>query len=199
MGMPDFFADVVSIAVADPLAELLGAADGGVITYRYADAVRLAGHSCPTVALAWLMTRAALARLYPDALPRRGEVRVELREPVDAGVAGVVASIATLVTGAAGDGGFKGLAGRFGRRGLLRFGVIMQGELRFTRLDDGSTVEVAQRSDAAPRPPALRALMQHALAPEADAAARRAFGQAWQGWVRALLLDHADDAVRFVA
>jgi len=32
----------------DPLAELLGAAEGGIVEYRYADAVKLAGHSCPT-------------------------------------------------------------------------------------------------------------------------------------------------------
>jgi hypothetical protein len=39
----------------------------------------------------------------------------------------------------------------------------------------------------------LSALMQAALAPGADAAARAAFGAAWQGWVRAMLLEHADD------
>lgn len=31
----------------DPLAEFLGAAEGGLIEYGYADAVKLAGHSCP--------------------------------------------------------------------------------------------------------------------------------------------------------
>ena len=55
--LPDFFAAVPAIVVADPLAALLGAAEGGRLEYRYADAVRLAGHSCPTVAGAWLMAR----------------------------------------------------------------------------------------------------------------------------------------------
>jgi hypothetical protein len=54
---PDFFSDAPRIAVRDPLAEFLGAADGGVIEYRYADVVKLAGHSCPTVASAFLMAR----------------------------------------------------------------------------------------------------------------------------------------------
>ena len=80
MRTPAFFEAVPAIVVPDPLAELLGAAEGGVIEYRYVDAVKLAGHSCPTVAGAWLMTRAALARLYPGAMPRRGEIRVELRQ-----------------------------------------------------------------------------------------------------------------------
>mgnify|MGYP003492414693 FL=1 len=43
----------------DPLAELLGAAEGGRLEYTYADAVKLTGHSCPTVAGAWLATRQA--------------------------------------------------------------------------------------------------------------------------------------------
>ena len=101
------------------------------------------------------MTRAALAHLYPDGTPQRGGMRVELSQAVDEGVAGVIAGVAGLVTGAANEGGFKGLAGRFGRQGLLRFGVPMAGEIRFTRLDSGRSVEVAHRPQAVPRPAGL--------------------------------------------
>lgn len=193
MQTPEFFEAVPPIVVADPLAEMLGAADAGVIEYRYLDAVKLAGHSCPTVAGAYLMTRTALGRLYPGELPQRGEVRVELRQPVEEGVAGVIASVAGLITGAAGDGGFKGLAGRFTRRGLLHFAVPMAGEIRFTRLDSGQAVELAHRPQAVSRPATLTQLMQQAFAPQADASQRKAFAQAWQGWVRTILLDHGDD------
>lgn len=193
MKTPDHLDAVPAIVVVDPLAELLGAAEGGLIEYRYLDAVKLAGHSCPTVAGAWLMTRAALARLYPGALPRRGEIRVELRQPLDEGVAGVVASIAGLITGAAGAGGFKGLAGRHGRAGLLRHGVPMDGEIRYTRVDTGQSVEATARVQTVPRPPGLSELMREALAPDADATIRHAFAQAWQGWVRSILVGHADD------
>jgi hypothetical protein len=193
MQTPALFDAVPAIVVADPLAETLGAADGGLIEYRYLDAVKLAGHSCPTVAGAWLMTRAALARLYPGQTPRRGEIRVELRQAVDEGVAGVIASVAGLVTGAANEGGFKGLAGRFARNGLLRFGVAMRGEIRFTRLDNGLSVELSHRPQAAPRPAGLSELMRNAATPQATTAARRAFAEAWQGWVRSIVIDHADD------
>lgn len=195
MRTPDFFDAVPSITVVDPLAEALGAADGGVLEYRYVDAVKLAGHSCPTVAGAWLMTRAALARLYPDELPRRGELSVELRQRHDEGVAGVIASVVQLVTGAAGDGGFKGLAGRFARQGLLRYGVALPGEIRFTRVDNGASVVLAHHLQAVPRPADLTEKMQRAFRPAADDAARRAFAQAWQGWVRTILTEHADDPV----
>lgn len=193
MRMPEFFDTAPSITVIDPLAEALGAADGGVMEYRYVDAVKLAGHSCPTVAGAWLMTRAALARLYGTELPRRGEVRVELRQRHDEGVAGVIASIAQLVTGAAGEGGFKGLAGRFARQGLLRFGVAMPGEIRFTRLDSGASVVLAHHMQAVPRPAELSERLQRAFGPEADDTARQAFAQTWQGWVRTIMTEHADD------
>lgn len=193
MQAPAFFEQVPSIVVHDALAQVLGAAGDGRIAYRYLDAVKLAGHSCPTVAGAWLMTRAALARLYPDRLPQRGGVRVQMREAEDAGVAGVIAAVASLVTGAAGRGGFKGLAGLHRRCDLLGFGVAMQGQMRFTRLDDGRAVEVSHRTEAVPSPSGLRPLMQAALAPGADGAARAAFASAWQERVRQLLIEHADD------
>jgi hypothetical protein len=139
------------------------------------------------------MTRAALARLYPGGTPRRGEIRVELRQGIDEGVAGVMASVAGLVTGAANEGGFKGLAGRFARQGLLRFGVAMRGEIRFTRLDNGRSVELSHRPQAVQRPPGLSEQMRDALAPQASAAAQRAFADAWQGWVHTILIEHADD------
>ena len=193
MQTPAFFEQAPSIIMYDALAQTLGAAQDGLIEYRYLDAVKLAGHSCPTVAGAWLMTRAALARLYPGQTPHRSEVRVALREPQDAGVTGVIASVAGLVTGAAGSGGFKGLAGRHERRNLLVFGESMRGEMRFTRLDNGQSVEVSHHPEAAPRPAELRAQMQAALGPQPDSAEREAFIKSWQGWVRAMLVEHADD------
>ena len=45
---PTFFAQAPTVRVRDPLARFLGAAAGGILEYHYADAVRLAGHSCPT-------------------------------------------------------------------------------------------------------------------------------------------------------
>jgi hypothetical protein len=193
MQTPSFFEQAPTIVMFDALAQTLGATLDGLIEYRYLDAVKLAGHSCPTVAAAWLMTRAALARLYPGQTPHRGEVRVEMREAQDAGVAGVIASVAGLVTGAAGSGGFKGLAGRHARRDLLEFGVPIQGEMRFTRLDNGQSVEVSHHPEAMPRPAQLRMQMQEALAPQANEAQREAFARHWQDWVRKLLIDHADD------
>ena len=195
MKSPDFFAAAPVIRMRDPLAEFLGAAEDGVIDYRYEDAVRLAGHSCPTVASAFLMTRAAMNALYPDALPVRGEIRVDLAQARDAGVTGVIASIATLVTGATTDSGFHGLAGCFNRRDKLFFGQALKaGDLRFTRLDSSAAVEV--RADLARVAGSARTgeLMPLCLTGRASAAQTAEFRALWQDRVRRLLLDHADDA-----
>jgi hypothetical protein len=193
MKLPAFFDEVPAIAVRDPLAALLGAAEDGRIEYRYADAVKLAGHSCPTVAGAWLMTVRALAALYPEELPERGNFRVELRGAQDEGVEGVIALVAGLVTGAAGPGGFKGIAGLHGRRGLLEFGAPIRGRLRVTRLDAQRAVEVDYHAERVPMPPELKPLLAAATAPDAADAARREFGRCWQAWVKTILIEHRDD------
>lgn len=195
MKPPDFFAAAPVIHMRDPLAGFLGVAVDGLIDYRYEDAVRLAGHSCPTVASAFLMTRAALVALYGHTLPVRGEIRVDLAEARDAGVAGVIASIATLVTGATADTGFKGLAGQFDRRDKLFFGTpLKQGSLRFTRLDAGAAVEVGADLTRVPGDPRMGELMALCLAGQATAAQRQEFQTLWQDRVRRILLEHADDA-----
>ncbi|HEY0879072.1 MAG TPA: hypothetical protein VGE10_11540 [Zeimonas sp.] len=192
---PSFFADAPVLDLIDPLAEFLGAVAGGRLRYRYEDVVRMAGHSCPTVASAFLMTRAALRRLYGDALPRRGEIRVEMRERRDAGVTGVVAAVATFVTGATEDSGFPGIGGRFGRRERLFFGRPLSfGEMRFARLDgEGAPVEVAARLQLVGGDPRMSSWMGRCLHGEASAEETAAFRNAWQERVRRLLVDHADD------
>ncbi len=193
MSYPDFFDAVARIALYDPLAEFLGTADNGRIEYGYLDAVKLAGHSCPTVAGAYLMTRLALGRLYPDSLPVRGGIRVEFGTPQADGVTGVIAAVAGLLTGAAGEGGFKGLAGRFGRRNLLAFAAGNAAEVRFSRLDTGARVAAAYRPEAVPAPPELQALMPKMLAGAASDAERTEFGRLWQLRVKRILIDHCDD------
>ncbi len=193
MHFPEFFDAAPRLTVRDPLAGFLGAADDGVLEYGYADVVMLAGHSCPTVASAYLMTRAALRSLYPEALPERGGIRVELRDDRLAGGTGVVANVASFLTGATEDTGFKGIGGRFDRRKLLFFGVDIAGQLRFTRTDTGAAVTVSARLDRVPADPRTAPLLQRCLAGVAAADEAALFRSLWQGRVRALVVEHADD------
>lgn len=193
MAFPAFFEEAPTLRLRDGLSQLLGATPDGIIEYRYADAVRLAGHSCPTVAGAWLCARAGLRALYGDAVPERGGIEVSLPEAEDDGVAGVIGQVLTLVTGAAGSGGFKGLGGAHARRNLLRYGDAGTAAMRMRRVGTGDAVEVELDASSVPPDPEQRPLLMQVMQGAADEAVRRRFGEAWQERVRRLLLEHADD------
>lgn len=193
MVFPDFFAEVPALRVHDGLAQLLGASDDGVIEYHYADAVRLAGHSCPTVAGGWLSVRAALCHLYGDELPERGGIGVYLNGAENAGATGVIGQVLTLVTGAAAANGFHGLGGRHVRSNLLHYAQGDVQGVRFKRNDTGAEVEIEIDTSPVAADPMMRPLMQLSMTGQANAAQRREFGRLWQDRVRRLLIDHADD------
>lgn len=198
MSYPDFFDEVPKISLHDPLAEFLGAAQGGILQYGYPDVVRLAGHSCPTVASAYWLTYKALAVLYPDTMPVRGAIRVEFRQDSASGVTGVIANVVSMLTGATQETGFKGLAGQFDRRRLLFFGVDMPGELRFTRLDTGRAVYVATNLQHVPGSPRVSELMASCLDHTATPDEIAEFHKLWQERVRRILLECRDDPQVFV-
>jgi hypothetical protein len=193
MQYPSFFDEAPRLILYDPLSAFLGAAEDGLLEYGYLDAVKLAGHSCPTVAGAYLMTLRALRCLYPGGIPVRGEVNVMLSQEASDGVAGVMASVTSLLTGAAGEGGFKGIAGRFERRGLLAFGAAFDGEIQFSRRDTGEGVIASLNAAAVPLHANARPLFQRVLGGEASPAEAQEFRRLWQDRVRQLLIDHADD------
>ncbi|HOL37791.1 MAG TPA: hypothetical protein PLT38_08195 [Rubrivivax sp.] len=192
---PDFFAQAPSLRVRDPLAGFLGAAEDGIVEYHYIDAVRLAGHSCPTVAAAWLMTIQGLRALYPEQLPERGGIDVYMRGERDEGVTGVMASVATLLTGATVETGFGGIgpAGRYSRRNLLHYGAPIEGTLALRRHDGGQAVQVDADTSLVPWGDEMRQLMPKAVAEVATPDELRRFGLLWQQRVRAMLVEHADD------
>ncbi len=195
MNYPAFYEQAPRIAMRDPLADFLGAAEGGLMEYTYLDAVHLAGHSCPTVAGAYLMARAAMQALYPDQPAERGAVNVRMPGPEDEGVNGVIGQVLTLITGAAADNGFHGIGGHFARQSLMSHAdAARSGDIQFTRRDNGKTVSVQLDLSSVPPAPNLRELLMAALNDSATAAQRKDFADAWQGRVRKLLVEHADDA-----
>ena len=194
MSLRAFFADAPRITVRDALSEFLGASDDGLIEYGYADAVRVAGHSCPTVAGAYLMALAGLRALYPDATPERGGIEVVMNGGEDEGTTGVIAQVFTLLTGAAAANGFHGIGGRFRRHGLLRYGGHLPGFIAsFRRMDTGETVFLYLDVSGVQPSPGMRMLMGRAMQPDASGEDRRAFAATWQDRVRRILLEHGGD------
>ncbi|MDH4234150.1 MAG: hypothetical protein OEV15_03320 [Gallionella sp.] len=198
MKYPEFFDAVPKIDLYDPLAEFLGASENGILQYGYVDAVRLAGHSCPTVASAYWSTCKALAFLYPDTLPVRGEIKVEFSQDSTSGVTGVIANVVSMLTGATSDTGFKGIGGHFDRRDHLFFSAGIQGEMRFTRLDTNRSVQVASNLQGVPSSPRVSALLPSCIRNTATREEVKEFRQLWQDRVRRILLEHGDDPAVFV-
>ena len=193
---PEFFDRAPQLLMRDPLAQFLGATPDGVMAYRYQDAVKLAGHSCPTVAGAYLMVVKGLSALYGGDIPERGGIEVLMRDGRDEGTTGVIANVAMLLTGAAPETGFAGVGPMrlFGRRDLLAFGSgDTRGEMLLRRRDTGAAVAVSYNPSIAPWPAEMQTLMPLAVSGRADDTQLKRFGEIWQERVEAVLTKLADD------
>ncbi len=188
MKYPAFFDKVEPIQLHDPLSEFLGAFEGGDMEICYLDCVKLAGHSCPTVAGAYLMALKGVEALYPDTLPQRGRIKVEMRDALTNGVTGVVGNVIAFIVGASGAGGFKGIQGNFSRNNLISYDAPIQSEVRLTNLDTNETIELDYNPSSIPPSPEMQPLMGKALQGQASEEELSRFGQLWQERVEKILL-----------
>jgi hypothetical protein len=193
MKYPAFYDQIETIVVRDPLANFLGAFEDGIIEYSYLDVARLAGHSCPTVAGAYLMAARGLKALFGDELPVRGEIDVAMQQSQHEGVCGVIANVFSYITGATQNSGFHGLAGRFDRRHLLSFSQQIAAPVQFTRKDNNRTVLVSYDPSFVPADADMSALLSKAISGQADMQEELRFRQLWQSRVEAILCTYAND------
>ncbi|SHO81242.1 hypothetical protein MNB_SV-15-1277 [hydrothermal vent metagenome] len=180
MNYPKFFDEVESIVLQDKLSSFLGTFDGGEVEFSYLDVVKQAGHSCPTVAGAYLMVLEGLKALYPDEIAQRGEIEVEFKESLEDGVAGVIANVVTHITGATQKSGFKGIGGNFARHSLMKFDAPINSSMRLTRKDNGKSVEIIYDPSSVAPNPQMGMLMNKIMGGEASMEDRVAFGKFWQ-------------------
>jgi len=189
MKYPTFFNNIDTIKLNDQLGGFLGAFDEGMVEISYLDCVKLSGHSCPTVASAFLMVTIGLRELYTDVLPQRSMIKVAMRQPKDEGVAGVITNVISYVVGASDESGFKGIGGKFGRNNLVEYGADIKGMVRLTRVDTGAWVELDSDTSVVPGSPEMMPLMQKCMQGMATPDEQARFGALWQGRVEAMLLD----------
>ena len=190
MAFPKFFDEVAGITTFDPLALTLGTVEDGIIKFKYTQIVKSAGHSCPTVAGAYLMSLKALDALYPEKPAVRGEIKVEFREDLEDGVAGVIANVISNITGATDKSGFKGLNGNFARHSLMSFNADIDSSARFTRVDNGKSVDVFYNPSIVPPKPQMRELMGLVVSQNATKEQIKEFGELWQERVKRILIDN---------
>ena len=189
MNYPPFFDKVPSIRLRDPLSEFLGVFKEGKMEITYLECVKLAGHSCPTVAGAYLMAIKGLETLYPDGeLPERGAVHIAMRDGEADGVTGVICNVISFIIGANGLSGFKGIGGNFSRDNLVSFNEIMEGELKLTRLATDESVTLSYDPSIISADPRMKDLMMKSLQCRSCAEENEEFGKLWQARVEKILL-----------
>ncbi len=184
MAYPAFFDTVPTIKVQDPLSDILGAFEDGIYEFNFLEIVKSAGHSCPTVAGAYLITLQALKALYPDEMIVRGNIGVEFKEDLEDGVAGVISNVVTQITGATDKSGFKGLGGQHARHSLMIFNSEISSSARFTRVDNQKSVDVFYDPSSVAPNPAMGPLMQKIMGGVASNEERKEFGEIWQDRVK---------------
>jgi hypothetical protein len=190
MKYPLFYDKVEPFILKDELSNFLGATDNGIIKINYLDCVKLASHSCPTVAGSYIITKVALNELFKDEMPLRGAIRVELKEPKESGVIGVIGAVAGYICGASDNGGFVGIGGKFNKRDLLTFNNSdVNGLIRFRRVDNNKSVTLNLDTSKVPANPKMKELMQKSLQGLATKEEELEFKELWQSRVEYMLLN----------
>ena len=188
MQYPAFFDKVQSIQLQDPLSDFLGAFEEGKMEISYIECVKLAGHSCPTVAGAYLMALKGLEALYGEQLPQRGSIHVSMRDNEEEGVTGVICNVLSFIAGANGASGFKGLNGNFSRNNLVSYNVPMEDEVKLTRLDTDESVTLSYNPSMIPADAMMQPLMGKCMQGLASEGEKKQFGKLWQARVEKILL-----------
>ena len=184
MKYPDFFNTIETIKLKDKLSNFLGTFENGIVEFSYLDVVKSSGHSCPTVAGAYILCLKGLKALYKDETPQRGEIFVSFKEDSHEGVTGVIASVATHITGATESLGFKGLNGNFARIELMKFNDNINSSIKLQRLDTGKSVELTYNPSSIPSNPKQQELMQKIMSNSATVEEKNEFGIVWQQRVK---------------
>lgn len=180
MKYPNFFDTIETIKLKDELSDFLGAFEEGIVEFSYLDIVKSAGHSCPTVAGAYIMTLVALKELYKDEIPKRGDVFVSFKEDSKEGVTGVISNVISQITGATESSGFKGLNEKFQRFGLMKFNDTISSNVRFQRMDNCEKVEVIYNPSVIETNSKMSELMQKLMKNQATKEEKEEFGKLWQ-------------------
>lgn len=195
MKYASFFDDIEKIILEDELAKFLGVNDDGIIGFSYTDIVKSAGHSCGTVAGAYLMGLKGLKALYGDEIPKRGEIKIEIKKGPEDDNAGVIGCVLSNITGATTNYGFGGIpTGKFNRRNLLFYNTSIDSDVRFTRLDTNRQIGVNYRPGKIVNP---MAILMSAIGENATEEDKKTFPIRFQEMVKTVF-ENADKVIEII-
>ncbi|GIL16860.1 MAG: hypothetical protein BroJett040_06110 [Oligoflexia bacterium] len=136
-----------TIQIHEPFAEFLMAdQDEYQFTISLLDVVRFAGHACPSMVGAFLISQRAIRELFPETnICIRGQVAIEIPSSTTQGATGPISNVFSMIFGSWEKSGFGGLQGHFVRRGLLSYESpnVPPGVYRFRNLQTGKHVDIS--------------------------------------------------------
>ncbi|OQY04997.1 MAG: hypothetical protein B6I22_08245 [Desulfobacteraceae bacterium 4572_123] len=190
-----FFDEIESIVLKDELAEFLGVNEDGIVEITYLDIVKVAGHSCATVAGGYLTALKGLKALYPGEIPKRGEIKIEIKKASTEDNSGVVGCVLSNITGATTDYGFGGIqGGKFNRRNLLFYNAPIDTDVCFTRLDTQKQIGINYCPGKVVNP--MQILMS-AINPDATPEDKKLFPKRFQEMVKTIF-DNGDTVIEVI-
>lgn len=163
------------VSVFEPFSAFLqGSEEESQFQISLLDVVRFAGHACPSIVGAFLISQRAIKELFPvTETCVRGEIAIDIPTGPTQGATGPISNVFSFIFGAWSDTGFGGLQGQFARRGLIRYSVpgIPPGCFRFKNLKTGAQVDITYN-------PSLAVV---------EVRDGEAFQQQWQRKIKAIL------------
>ena len=173
--------------------QFLGVNDDGIVEISYIDIVKTAGHSCATVAGAYLVALKGLEALYAkEELPQRGHIKVEIKKVPTDDNAGVVGAVLMNITSATENLGFGGIpTGKFNRRNLLFFDADIECDVRLTRLDTNESVCINYKPEVVVNP---MAILKSAITKDAKPEDIESFPKRFQAMVKTIF-DNSDKVI----
>lgn len=137
-------AEFHKIRIHEPFAEFLHA-EPSMHSFEISllDCYRMSGHACHAITGAYLVSEAAIERLFSETkVCERGDLAVEFGSNLDERATGPRSNVISFITGAWASTGFPGLKGNFKRKDLISYGhsEIGQSAVRFRRISTGKSV-----------------------------------------------------------
>ena len=197
LNYPTFFKTRPTIKLQDPLQKFLGTFQDGIVEFSYLEITKNAGHSCPDVTGAYLMTLRALKALYKEELPIRGEIEVSFNKDYTDDITSVMADVTSHITGATLQLGFRGVEGKFSRIKKLKFNEEFEGDIRFKRLDNQKEVIAQYDLSSIPIDSKQNILMSKIISGEATSSEEIEFEVLWQQRVEKIF-NHVSDVIKII-
>ena len=139
-------AELRKICIHEPFAEFLHA-EASMHSFEISllDCYRMSGHACHAITGAYLVSEAAIERLFSETkICERGDLAVEFGSNLDERATGPRSNVISFITGAWASTGFPGLKGNFKRKDLVSYGhsELGQNAVRFRRISTGKAAVV---------------------------------------------------------